>query len=259
MTSLWWRSPRWLLFPLLWRSRRLAISPFGRIIGVFFSPKATFEDIVRRPNWLLPTVLILLMSLAAIIALNSHFSWRDYISQQIEKSPRAAQLSAEAKEQQVEMSAKYSPVVAYVFGLVLPICGILVIALVLWGAFSIMTGVGTNYKTALAIVSHAVVPASVISTILFVAVLFLKPVGMFDLDNPIATNVAALLADDASKWLVALCKNLDLLELWKLVLLLIGFAAISPKKLQGGKAFSIVFGVFLVYLVLRVGIAFAFS
>jgi cytochrome b561 len=235
------------------------ISPFGRIIGVFFAPKATFEDIVRKPSWLLPTVLILLMSLAAIIALNSHFSWRDYISQQIEKSPRAAQLSAEAKERQVEMSAKYSPAVAYVFGLVLPICGILVIALVLWGAFSIMAGAGSDYKTALAIVSHAVVPASVIGTILFVTVLFLKPVGMFDLDNPIATNVAALLADDASKWLVALGKNLDLLELWKLVLLSIGFAAISPKKLQGGKAFSIVFGVFLVYLVLRVGITFAFS
>jgi hypothetical protein len=235
------------------------ISPFGRIIGVFFSPKATFEDIVRKPNWLLPMALIVVMSLVAIVALNSHFSWRDYISQQIEKSPRAAQLSAEAKEKQVEISAKYSPIVAYVFGLVLPVCGILVIALVLWGAFSIMAGLGTNYKTALAIVSHAVVPASVISTILFITVLFLKPVGTFDLDNPIATNVAALLSDDASKWLVALGKNLDLLELWKLLLLSIGFAAVSPKKLQGGRAFSIVFGAFLVYLVLRVGIAFAFS
>lgn len=236
-----------------------AISPFGRIIGAFFSPKTTFEDIVRKPNWLQPTALILVMSLVAIIALNSHFNWRDYISQQIEKSPQAAQLSVEAKERQVDVSAKISPIIAYVFGLLIPVCGILVIALVLWGAFSIMAGVGTNYKTALAIVSHAVVPASVVSTILFITVLFLKPVGMFDLDNPIATNVAALLADDASKWLVALCKNLDLLELWKLVLLSIGFAAVSPKKLGGGKAFSIVFGVFLVYLVLRVGIAFAFS
>ena len=236
-----------------------AISPFGRIIGAFFSPRPTFEDIVRKPNWLVPMALILLMSLAAVIALNSHFNWRDYISQQIEKSPRAAQLSAEAKERQVDVSAKFSPIVAYVFGLLLPICGILVIALVLWGAFSIMAGTGSDYKTALAIVSHAVAPASVIGTILFITVLFLKPVGMFDLDNPIATNVAALLSDDASKWLVALCKNLDLLELWKLVLLSIGFAAVSPKKLQGGKAYSIVFGVFLVYLVLRVGIAFAFS
>ena len=74
-----------------------AISPIGRIIGVFFSPKSTFEDIVRKPNWLVPMGLIVVMSLVAIIALNSHFSWHDYIAQQIEKSPRAAQLSAEAK------------------------------------------------------------------------------------------------------------------------------------------------------------------
>jgi Yip1 domain len=236
-----------------------AISPLGRIIGVFFSPKATFEDIVRKPDWILPTALILLFSLVAIIALNSHFSWRDYISQQIEKSPRAAQLSTEEKEKQVEMSAKFSPVFAYVFGLVIPICGLLVIALVLWGAFNLMVGPGANFKTSLAIVTHAVIPASIVGTILFVTVLFLKPVGMFDLDNPIATNVAALLPDDASKWLVALGKNIDLLEFWKLVLLSIGFAAVYPKKLKGGKSFSIVLGVFLIYLVLRVGIAFGFS
>ena len=236
-----------------------AISPIGRIFGVFFSPKATFEDIVRKPSWILPTALIILFSLVAIIALNSHFNWRDYISQQIEKSPRAAQLSAEEKERQVEMSAKVSPVFAYVFGLVLPICGLLVIALVLLGAYNIMAGAGTNFKTSLAIVSHAVIPASIVGTILFVTVLFLKPVGMFDLENPIATNVAALLSDDASKWFVALGKNIDLLEFWKLILLSIGFAAVYPKKLKGGKSFSIVLGVFLIYVVLRVGIAFAFS
>jgi hypothetical protein len=43
------------------------------------------------------------------------------------------------------------------------------------------------------------------------------------------------------------------------MLLAIGFAAVYPKKLTGGKSFSIVLGVFLVYLVLRVGLAFAFS
>ena len=30
------------------------ISPFGRIIGVLFSPKSTFEDIARKPSWILP-------------------------------------------------------------------------------------------------------------------------------------------------------------------------------------------------------------
>ena len=39
------------------------ISPIGRIIGVFFSPKATFEDIVRKPSWVLPVVLLTLFSI----------------------------------------------------------------------------------------------------------------------------------------------------------------------------------------------------
>jgi hypothetical protein len=236
-----------------------SISPFGRIVGMFFSPKATFEDIVRTPSWLLPTAIILIVSLGAIIALNSHFSWHDYISQQIEKSPRAAQLSAEQKQQQIEMSAKYSPVFAYVFGVPVPLIALLLISLILMGAYNLMAGAGANYQTSLAIVSHACVPAALLGSILFITVLFLKPVGAFDLDNPVATNVAALLPDDAAKWLVALCKNVDLFELWKVLLIAIGFAAVNPKKLKGSKSFTIAFSVFLVYVVLRVGFAFILS
>jgi hypothetical protein len=71
--------------------------------------------------------------------------------------------------------------------------------------------------------------------------------------------VAALLPDDASKWLVALGKNIDVLELWKPILLSIVFVTVYPQKLKGGKAFRIVLGALLIYLVLRVGWRFAFS
>ena len=78
---LWWRSPR--CRPTPWQFLRqhpnpcpAQISPFGRIIGMFFSPKPTFEDIVRKPNWILPTILILVMGFASVIALNLHFDWK---------------------------------------------------------------------------------------------------------------------------------------------------------------------------------------
>jgi hypothetical protein len=236
-----------------------SISPFGRILGMFFSPKATFEDIVRKPTWILPTLLIFVLGAGGTIALNQHFDWRGYMAQQIEKSPRAANLSADQKQQQIEMGAKFSPAFAYVFGVLLPVTGLLVIALVLWGAYNLMAGIGANFKTSFAIVSHAFVPASIIGTILFVTVLFLKPIGSFDLENPVATNLAILLPEDSAKWLVGLCKNIDLIEFWKLALLGIGFAAVNPRKLKGAKSFTIVFSVFLVYVLVRTGIAFIFS
>jgi hypothetical protein len=68
-----------------------------------------------------------------------------------------------------------------------------------------------------------------------------------------------LLPEDSAKWLLALTKNIDLLELWKILLLAIGFAAVNPRKLKGGKSFTIVLSVFLVYVVIRVGLAFVFS
>jgi hypothetical protein len=236
-----------------------SISPFGRVIGVFFSPKATFEDIVRKPSWILPASIILLLSLCGVAALNQHFNWREYMSQQMEKNSRTAQLPADQKEKQVEAGAKFAPIAAYVSALLLPILGILVISLVLMGAYNLMAGAGVNFSTSLAIVSHSLVPASIVGTFLFLLVLFLKPVGMFDLENPVATNLAVLLPEDSAKWLVALAKNIDLLELWKLMLLAIGFAAFNPRKLKGGKSFTIVVSVFLIYVVIRVGLAFVFS
>lgn len=236
-----------------------SLSPIGRIVGVFFSPKATFEDIVRKPSWLIPMALMLILSVLGVLALNSHFNWREYNTQQIEKSPRSAQLTPEQKQQQIEMGSKYAPIASFVFGTVIPVLAVLVIALVYMGAYNLMAGAGANFKTSLSIIAHSLIPASIVGTVLFVTVLFLKPVGMFDLDNPVATNLAAFLPDESAKWLVALCKNIDLLELWKILLISIGFAAVNPRKLKGGKPFTIAISVFLVYVLIRVGFAFILS
>jgi len=49
--------------PFLLRRRKLVLLVrSGRIIGVFFSPKNTFEDIVRKPSWMLPIVLLTVLS-----------------------------------------------------------------------------------------------------------------------------------------------------------------------------------------------------
>jgi hypothetical protein len=65
-----------------------SVSPFGRIIGVFFSPKATFEDIARKPSWLLPVLISTILGIVSTVVLNQRVNWRDYIAQQIDKSPR---------------------------------------------------------------------------------------------------------------------------------------------------------------------------
>ena len=235
-----------------------SISALGRLIGVIFSPKSTFADIVRKPSWLLPVILLAVLGTIVAVGLNQKMDWREYMSQQIEKSPRAASLSVEQKQRQIEAGAKFAPISAYVFGIPAPLVIVLIVAGVMLLAYNLVAGADVNYATSLGIVSHAFVPA-LIGNLIFLLVLFLKPRGTLDLDNPVATNAAAFLPEGSAKWLDAFAKNVDLLAIWITILIAIGFAAANPRKLQGNKSFAIAFGVFAVYIVLRVGLAFIFS
>jgi hypothetical protein len=235
-----------------------AISPFGRIIGVFFSPKATFEDIVRKPSCVLPVVLLTLFSIGVSLAINQRINWREFMSQQIERNPQTANMSAEDKERRIEGGAKISPIVTWVIGVCGPILFTLLVALVMWGAYNLLGGANTNFVTSFAITSHAAL-TGLVSSLLFILVLFLKPPGTVDMDNPVATNLAVLLPDDSAKWLVALLKSIDLFTFWTLILLSIGFATTNPNKFKGSKAFTIAFSVWAVYVVCRVGSAWIFS
>jgi hypothetical protein len=235
-----------------------AISPLGRILGVFFSPGETFQDIVRKPTWVLPVVLLTLLSVAVSFSINQRINWREFMSQQIEKSPGAANMSAEQKEQRIEGGAKFSPPFTYAIGLLGPIIATLLVALVMWGSYNLLGSANTNFGASFGITSHAFL-TGLVSSPLFILVLYLKPYGTVDLDNPVAANLGAVLPDDSAKWLVALGKSIDIFSIWTLVLLAIGFAATNPKKLKGGKTFSVAFSVWAVFVVLRVGWAFIFS
>jgi len=235
-----------------------SISAVGRIVGVIFSPKSTFADIARKPSWQLPVILLAVLGAIVAVALNQKMDWREYVNQQIEKSPRAAALSAEQKQRQIEAGAKFAPISAYVFGIPAPLVVVLIVAGVMLGAYNLVSGANINYKTALAIVSHAFVPA-MLGNLLFLLVLFLKPPGTFDLENPVATNVAVFLPEGSAKWLEALAKNVDILAIWITLLIAVGFAAANPKRLPGNRSFNVAFGVFAVYIVIRVGLAFVLS
>jgi hypothetical protein len=234
------------------------ISPAGRIFGVLFSPKSTFEDIVRKPSWIAPVLVSTVLSIIAVVALNQRMNWREYIAQQIEKSPRAAQMSADQKQQQADVGTKVTVAIVYVAGVVVPVLFALLVGLVMMGAYNLFAGAGARFSTALSIVAHAAL-VGIVSTPLFLLVLFLKTPGTIDPENPMATNLGALLPDESAKWLVTLCKSFDIFTIWTLILVAIGFAAVNPRKLKGSKSFVIAFGVWAAFVACRVGWAFIFS
>lgn len=235
-----------------------SISPFGRIFGVLFSPKATFEDIARKPSWLLPVILSTILGIISTVALNQRVNWREYILQQIDKNPRAAQLSADQKQQQAELSAKITTYIVYAAGVLISVLFAVIVGAVMMLAYNLLAGAGATFAQSLGIAAHTLV-IGLISTPIFLLVLFLRPPGTIDPDNPVATNLAAFLPEDSAKWLVTLGKSLDLFSIWTLILLAIGFAAVNPKKLQGAKPYLIAFSVWGTVVFVKTIWAFIFS
>jgi hypothetical protein len=235
-----------------------AISPFGRIIGVLFSPKATFEDIARKPSWLLPVLISTVLGIASTVVLNQRMDWRDYITQQIEKSPRAANMPAEQKEKQAEISAKVTVYIVYLAGAIGSVCLAVIVGAVMMLAYNLLAGAGASFSQSLGIAAHSLV-VGIVSTPIFLLVLLLRPKGTIDPENPVATNLAAFLPEESAKWLLTLCKSIDVFTIWILVLIAIGFAALNPKKLKGGKAYVVAFSVWGVVVVVKVLWAFVTS
>ena len=235
-----------------------AISPLRRVVGVFFSPKATFEDIARKPSWLLPVVIATILGIVSTVLLNQRMNWREYIVQQIDKSPRAAQLSAEQKEQQAEISAKVTTYIVYAAGLFGSVLFALIVGGVMMLAYNVLAGACATFAQSFGIAAHTLL-VGIVSTPLFILTLLLRPPGTLDPDNPVATNLAVVLPEESSKWLIVLCKSIDIFSIWTLILLAIGFAAVNPRKLEGGKSQAIAFSVWGAMVFVKVLWAFIFS
>jgi hypothetical protein len=230
----------------------VAVNHLGRLIGVLLNPQETFAEIVRRPSWIAPMALLVILGTATGALLNSKMDWNAYIRQEADKNPRFEQLSQEQKESAISKQAGITPYFVYGAGVLnVPIL-LLAFALIYWGAMNLFHGAALRYGTAFAVTAHAMTPLAILN-ILALVILPLKARGEVDPQNIVAANVGAFLSTDAPKWLSSLGGSLDLFWIWCLALAAVGFSAAEPKKIKPGAAFGTVFGLWAVWVACKVG------
>lgn len=239
-----------------------SVSSFGRVFGALFNPKPTFESIAQRPSWILPLLVLLVVSLAVIAIFGQRVGWRSYMERQDATNSRAQkqmeQMTADQRERMIEQQTKFAPVVTYVVVVIVTFLAPVLAAAVLMAAFNLLAGSKVGFSQSFGIVTHSWMPY-LISGLLGILILFIKDPSTVDLDHLVASNPGALLSDSSPKWLLSLLTSLDLFTFWALILQAIGFSATNPKKLSIGKAFGTIFAVWLLYVLVKVGLAAAFS
>jgi Yip1 domain len=235
-----------------------ADNSFSRVLGALFSPKSTFESIVRRPTWIVPVVLGCVFFIAVVAIFTQRGGWPSFFEKQAASSSRMQRLSAEDREGVIAKQVQIAPIFGYFEGVVLPFMAALIVAAVMMLVFNLSGATKVSFKLSLGIVAYAWVPWLVHGT-LALLILFLKDPALLDLQNPVASNPGAVLSDETSKWLVTLLSSIDIFAIWTMVLLAIGFRATNPQKLSFGKAFVLVCIPWMLFVAVKVGVVAAFS
>lgn len=235
------------------------LSEFDRLVGVLFDPKATFPDIAARPrNWWVPLLLLVVLAVTFTFAISQRVGWGPVVRQQIEASPRTAQLPAEQKEQLIQQQTRLAPILAYIFGpLAWPF-----ITLVLSGVFlfvlNVLLGAQLGFKPAFTVTAYSMLP-NFVGGIVAMVVLFLKRPSDFNIQNPVASNIGAFLnPNTAPAWLVSFASSIDVFTIWAILLLATGYSA-AARKLSWGKVFTWVVATWVLYLVVKSGGVWFFS
>ena len=239
------------------------LGPAQRLIGILLSPGETFVDINRKPTWLTPILIAIVLGVGSSLLFNWWVNpdWnritREMIRQRVNKA--GGEMPPEtAIQQQVEVFkivGKLFPAIAAVVTpiLILIMAGVFALGLMLMQA-------QTTFKKILSVVAWGFCGVmSVVNTIVTDASLLVRDRESLDAINPMdqsgvsATHLGVLLASDSSPVLKALASSLDLFSLWMIILLAIGLAAVAgSRKITTGKTATLVVSLWLVLVLLKV-------
>jgi hypothetical protein len=198
-------------------------NPFQRIIGVLFSPDATFASIARRPDWVVPLVLLLLVAMAAGVIMAPHIDFGAAAREAMEQNKNT---TPEQIDKAVRISASIGKVFTYLAP-VLSLIGLLVIAGVVLLAFRIFGGEG-DFKQAFSVTCYASVPTiikSIVTLIIVVAKGGIIPAQA--LATIVRSNLGFLVDYKTNPVAFALLSSFDIFSVWFLALLIIGFSYVA--------------------------------
>jgi len=235
------------------------IGPIGRIIGVLFSPKSTFEDIARKPSWVAPIVLLTLIGLSMNVLLARKVDWRSFSEEQLMSTSRGQQIPADQRDLAIERQAKGTQFFCYIRGVIGTPFLALFLALLYWGAYALLGGARLTFGKSFAVIAYTMVPGG-IRELLGIPILILKdPSTLGNPYNFVGSNPGAYMSMSDPKWLSALASSFDIFIIWSVVLTAIGFHCMDPKKLPMSKSAGIVVGMFLFFTLLGTTVAWVFS
>jgi hypothetical protein len=219
---------------------------------VLFAPVDTFRDIARRPDILVPLLVILVLSFAGSILTMNYVDWDAMIAQQSEQMKKQNPNMSEADIERTSGFVRAMGKVSAFVGPLIMVAWYAVVAGVLLLAFRLMGGEGT-YKQAFSTTLYAWMPLVLFGIIVTIVILARGSFDPTQMATLVKSNPAFLVDMKEQPVLFALLSALDIFTIWTVILLIVGFAALA--KTSFAKSAAIVISLWVVMIVIKIGFA----
>jgi hypothetical protein len=221
----------------------------ARLAGVFYAPARTFEEIGRRPSWLLPLLLWIACSVVVWAVMAPRVDWEQTLRDRLESSGQS--VSQERLERMLEGQQKFLGIYYLIAG-GFPVILAFFLSALFWLAFKAF-GWELSFRQSLGVTNHAFLPA-VLGSLLLLPLLFRQEkVDLARADEILRSNPAFLVDPKESPAVRTLLSSLDLFSLWVLVLLVVGYAAVA--KVSRGRAAAVIVTLWALYVLGKTGFA----
>jgi Yip1 domain len=212
---------------------------FGRLIGVIFSPRATFERIVARPRWFgALAVVIGLIALGQFALLSTENGQQAVVDQQVERAQRWGRTVSDEEYANYEKIAPYNrfivPIAIMIF---VPVVSFTVSGILL-GVFNALLGGNATYKQVLAVHAHSGA-TSVASALFTLPLNYLRS----SMSSPSNLGVFAQAFFDDTSFPALFLGMIDLFIAWWLLVNAIGLAVLYERRTA--PIFWSLFGVYM--------------
>jgi len=226
-----------------------ALSPFARIAGIFVSPVETMRDIARRPDFLVPLLLVIIVSMAATAVAMRHIDFAADIRASFEDSGR--KMSAEQTARAMKWGVTIGKTAAWASPVMLPAWWAIYAGIVMM--LFRMFGADMTYGQSFAVKVYSVLPGLLRGIITAIVVSTRGTVSARSMATIVRSNAGFLVDVQAHPVLFTLLTSLDVFTLWALVLSIIGYAyAANVSRTRAALAIE---SLFLFGLFLSVGFA----
>ena len=120
------------------------MSEIGTLFNIFIEPGKTFEDIRRKPRFIIAGLIMAILMSVFVVSFQKKIGeerYRRFVMEQNEKNPQFAALDQAQKEQSVDFGMKIQKFVPYILPVIM-IAGFFIGGLLYWLGIKAMGGAG---------------------------------------------------------------------------------------------------------------------